>query len=97
MYGMYSTPGPYFQQFLGIEVRLRHNYLEDEEEIFLCTYVNMLLYKKQKRLGMLSPFAQPFYPSTEYRMEISTNKTKVTETEKRDKKVKTKKNLKLLL
>ena len=87
---MYEPPGQYFQDYLRTEVRPRQNYLYEEEEIFLCTYANTLLYKKQKWIGMLNPYAYPFYPSTDYRTEINVNNTRGAKTEKKDNIFKTK-------
>ena len=35
------------------------------EQYLLYEYVKTDLYKRQLRLGMLSPYAEPFYPVTE--------------------------------
>ena len=89
MYRMYTTPGPDFQDFLGKDVMPRRNYLGEEQELFLCEYAKTILYIKQKHIGMLSPLAYPFYPSTENRMEINIKTTKEKEKENKDKHLKT--------
>ena len=76
---MYTAPGPHHQNFLGTEVRPRQNYWKDKEEIFLCTYTDTILYRKQKCLGMLSPYAPLYYPLTETRMEEETKPTEEKE------------------
>jgi len=70
---MYTTPGPYFQNLLETDVRPHQNYLDMEEDIFLCEYAKTLVYKRQRSLGMLCPYATPFYPPTEIKMDVATN------------------------
>ena len=79
MYRMYPLPGLYFQNLLGTDVIPRQNVLEYEEDLFIHQYTNILLYKKQKWLGMLCPYAKLFYPLTAIRTE-----EKVIATEERE-------------
>jgi len=41
------------------------NKTETNEDLFLFEYVKTLVYKRQKRLGILSAYAEPFHPKTE--------------------------------
>ena len=41
----------------------RQNETETNKDIFLFEYAKILVYKRQKRLGMLSTYAEPFYPT----------------------------------
>ena len=62
---MYTIPGPYFQGHLGTDVRPRQNILNTEKDLFILEYAKTILYKRQIKLGILSPLAEPFYPAME--------------------------------
>ena len=62
---MYTTPGPYFHGYLETDVRLHQNGLDIEEDLFILEYAKILLYKRQIKLGILSPLVEPFYPAIE--------------------------------
>ena len=62
---MYTTQGTIFFQNLGMEVIPHQNDTETNEDIFLFEYAKTLVYKRQKRLGMLSAYAELFNLKTE--------------------------------
>ena len=72
------TTGEYFSpQILEMDTRLYQNNLDEHEDLFLFTYVRMLLHKCLRKERMLSPYANPFHPI----METSQIKTEIkTET-----------------
>ena len=51
-------------------MRLCQNFLDVEEDLFILEYVKTILYKRQIKLGMLSPLVEPFYPATEILIEV---------------------------
>ena len=60
---MYTTGGLVFQNILGQDVMPRQN-LFKQQDLFLYEYARYLLHKKLVTEGLLSPYADPFYPPT---------------------------------
>ena len=58
---MYTKGGLFFPNVLGPDVRPRHK-LFTYEDSFLYEYGRFLLHKRLVSEGMLSPYANPFYP-----------------------------------
>ena len=69
MYRMCTIPWPYFPNILGMDMRLRQNNLDMEEDLFLYEYAKTLVYKWQRSVGMLCSYATPFYLLTESKTE----------------------------
>ena len=70
MYEVYTTGEEFLQNILETDGRLCQNNLVMYEELYLYKYRRLLLYKQLVREGMLSPYANPFYPLIE--VEIGT-------------------------
>ena len=76
---MYTIGGLFFPNVLGLNVRPHHK-LFTYKDSFLYEYGRFLLHKRLVSEGMLSPYANPFYPQTDmvYRiMERYNEKTKL--------------------
>ena len=61
---MYDTRGLWFPNFSSQDVRPRHK-LEIHEDLFLYEYAKFLLHNRLVAEGLLSPYANPFYPPTD--------------------------------
>ena len=80
---MYNTGGIVFQNISGQDVRPRHN-LFVCEDLFLYEYARFLLHKRLVTEGLLSPYANPFYPQTDTANRETTNETEWTEKKQKD-------------
>ena len=80
---MYTTEGLFFPNFLGQEVKPRQN-LVTHEDLFLYEYAKLLLHKRLVAEGLLSPYANPFYPPMDMVHREATNDIERTETEHKD-------------
>ena len=64
-----------------MDERPYQNNLDEQEDLFLFTYVKILLHKRLRIERILSPYANPFYPITktsQIRMEIKIEKARNT-------------------
>ena len=61
---MYNTRGLCLPNFSSQDVRPRHN-LVIHEDLFLYEYARFLLHKRLVAEGLLSLYANPFYPPTD--------------------------------
>ena len=88
---MYGTAASFLYKTLGSEGQSRYYYQDQKtitiEQYLLYEYVKTDLYEWQLRLGMLSPYAEPYYPITErYSHEADTiEKTNDTKDKKESK------------
>ena len=73
MYRIYTPHGPYLQSISGSDVRPRQNILGVHRELFLFEYAKMLLHCQLRDEGLLSPYAEPFFPVTESVTENNTD------------------------
>ena len=64
-------------------MKLRHN-LVIHEDLFLYEYARFLLHKRLVAEGLLSPYANLFYPPTDMVYRETTNDIERTETEHKD-------------
>ena len=66
---MYGTVASFLYRTIGSEGWSRYHYQDQKiiilEQYLLYEYVKTDLYEWQLRLGMLSPYAEPFYSVTE--------------------------------
>ena len=61
---MCTIEGSDSQNNLGVDVRPRQNSI-DHEDLFLSEYARYILHKKMVSEGVLTLYANPFYPRTE--------------------------------
>ena len=66
---MYSTAASFLYRNLGLDGWPHHNYQDQNicllERYLVYEYAKTNLYKRQLKLGMLSPYAEPYYLETE--------------------------------
>ena len=66
---MYGTEASFLYRIIGSEGQPHYHDQEQNgiplERALLFEYVKTNLYEKQLRLGMLSPYAEPYNPETE--------------------------------
>ena len=80
---MYNTGGLVFQNISGQDVRSRQN-LHACEDLFLYEYARFLLHKRLVTEGLLSPYANPFYPLMDTANRETTNATEQTEKKQKE-------------
>ena len=80
---MYTTGGLFFPNFSRQEVKPHYN-LVIREDLFLYEYARFLLHKRLVAKGLLSPYANPFYPPTDTVHREMKNDIKRTEMENKD-------------
>ena len=68
---MYSIGEQFFHNILRSDIRPCQNNLEVHEDLFLFTYAKILLYKYLRIEGILSLYANPFYPATETKQDTT--------------------------
>ena len=103
---MYGTAASIFYRNLGSDGWPRHYYPNQNtyelERYLLLEYVKTDLYERQKRLGMLSPHAEPFILETknlareteqQFTMDNNNNVSHYVETETKTEKVQDTKNI----
>ena len=70
MHLIHTIPEPFFNGHLGTDMMLHWISLDDKEDSYAHEFVKTILRKRQIKLGMVSPFAWPFYLTTEKMMEM---------------------------